>query len=251
MCPVTLYNLYTKAEYPERITVGVVQQNEAVDLDCHDHYCSLMKADERYKDWDGCPYSANIRMNRIEASMAKGPTWARAKGSQMLKDEEFCMQTDSHMDFVHHWDTKMLFMWSETKNEYGILSTYVADSGTLPDHEDGHHGTNGVYEVPHLCMVTLSGMYGMVRVWGTKCMRNMMRPKMTNAIWGAGLSFSKCHAERKVPYDPHTPHIFDGEEFSRAARFWTWGYDIYSPNRVLVVHNYHQSQVGSLHCNIC
>ena len=33
----------------------------------------------------------------------------------------------------------------------------------------------------------------------------------TNMLWGAGLSFSKCHAERKAPYDPHTPFIFDGE----------------------------------------
>ena len=31
--------------------------------------------------------------------------------------------------------------------------------------------------------------------------------------------------------DPHTPGIFDGEEFNRAARFWTYGYDIYTPNR--------------------
>ena len=70
------------------------------------------------------------------------------------------------------------------------------------------------------------------------------RPKLTNAVWGAGLSFSKCHAERKTPYDPHTPLIFDGEEFSRAIRFWTWGYDIYTPHRVHIVHNYKVSQVG-------
>jgi len=31
-------------------------------------------------------------------------------------------------------------------------------------------------------------------------------------LWGAGLSFSKCHAERKAAYDPHTPFIFDGEK---------------------------------------
>jgi hypothetical protein len=73
------------------------------------------------------------------------------------------------------------------------------------------------------------------------------RPKLTNAVWGAGLSFSKCHAERKVPYDPHTPNIFDGEEYSRAVRFWTWGYDVYSPHRVYVVHNYHKSQSDPKH----
>jgi hypothetical protein len=163
-----------------------------------------------------------------------------------MKDEEFCMQTDSHMDFVPDWDVHMIDMWMQTGNEYAVLSTYVADSATLKDNMPGAKGTNGVFEVPHLCMVTFSGGYGMVRNWGTKCMRNMPRPKLTNMVWGAGLSFSKCHAERKAPYDPHTPHIFDGEEFSRALRFWTWGYDIYSPHRVHVVHNYVESQVSRI-----
>merc|ERR1719221_2523050 len=40
----------------------------------------------------------------------------------------------------------------------------------------------------------------------------------------------KCHAELKVPVDPHTPGIFDGEEFNRAARFWTYGYKISQSN---------------------
>ena len=47
-------------------------------------------------------------------------------------------------------------------------------------------------------MITFEGAHGMTRVWGTKCLINMPRPKLTNAVWGAGLSFSKCHAERKA-----------------------------------------------------
>ena len=43
--------------------------------------------------------------------------------------------------------------------------------------------------------------------------------------------------------DPHTPYIFDGEEFSRSMRYWTHGYDVYTPNRIYVVHDYHLSQV--------
>ena len=54
-----------------------------------------------------------------------------------------------------------------------------------------------------------------VRTHATKCAQNLIKPKLTNAIWGAGLSFSKCHAELKVHVDPHTPYVFDGEEFNR------------------------------------
>jgi hypothetical protein len=38
---------------------------------------------------------------------------------------------------------------------------------------------------------------------------------------GAGLSFSKCHAEYVVPYDSQLDHVFDGEEYSRALRLFT------------------------------
>jgi hypothetical protein len=99
----------------------------------------------------------------------------------------------------------MMKMWSETNNEYAVLSTYVTDSAELKHNVDGEHGVNGLFEVPHLCMVTFSGSFGLVRNWGTKSCRMLPHPKLTNAVWGAGLSFSKCHAERKVPYDPHTP----------------------------------------------
>ena len=33
-------------------------------------------------------------------------------------------------------------------------------------------------------------------------------------------------------------YIFDGEEFAKYARLWTRGYDVYTPNRVLVAHDY-------------
>ena len=58
------------------------------------------------------------------------------------------------------------------------------------------------------------------------------------AMWGAGLSFHRCHAELNVPVDPYLDHVFDGEEGSRGIRFFTHGYDVYTPHRVLVTHDY-------------
>ena len=133
LCPRTLKYLYTKATYPARIYVGVVQQNEDSDLDCLLHYCELMRQDRYDKHLVGernvsfskedyiCPYVNNIRMKRVPASLARGPTWARAQGYDMLKDEEFCMQTDAHMDFLPSWDVNMLKMWAGANNEYAVL----------------------------------------------------------------------------------------------------------------------------------
>ena len=246
LCPNTLFNLFSKAYNPKRITVGVVQQNAPDDVDCLEEYCSMMKKSAKFLSLYGenCPFEKNIRMMRVDSKTAKGPTWGRAKASTLIGDEEFCMQTDAHMDFVPDWDVRMMEMWAATNNEYAVLSTYVADFAQLQyNDKPDSKGLGGLHEVPHLCMITLDGSHSLVRVTATKCARNLPHPKLTNAVWGAGLSFSKCHAERKVPYDPHTPFIFDGEEFSRALRFWTSGYDIYTPHRVYVVHHYQLSQV--------
>jgi len=45
-----------------------------------------------------------------------------------------------------------------------------------------------------------------------------------------------------VPYDPYLPNIFDGEELSRGFRYFTHGYDVYTPDKVLVTHDYHGHQ---------
>ena len=121
-------------------------------------------------------------------------------------------------------------MFHRTENDYAVLSTYVADIS---------QNNQAIRVVPNLCMVTFTST---IRNWGTKECRNLIRPKMTNAMWGAGLSFHRCHAEINVPVDPYLDGVFDGEEGSRGLRFFTHGYDVYAPDVVLVTHDYHTHQ---------
>ena len=147
---------------------------------------------------------------------------------ESIMPADFCMQTDAHMDFVPHFDRLMMHMWALADNEMAVLSTYVSSleeykmAEMAAQHEEQllddpsiagedmtksekmkGHGMNKLQEVPHLCMLSgegASGAHGLPRNWGTKCARMLPAPKLTNAVWGAGLSFSKCHAELKVPY---------------------------------------------------
>lgn len=144
LCPITLYNMYTKAKYPNRLITAVIQQNIPGDIDCYEEYCNLMKIKENPSNnlldsWK-CPYSENIKMRRLDGNTARGPTWARAHASAMIDDEEFCLQTDSHMDFEIDWDVLMLNMWALIDNEYGILSTYVTDSTDFDNIKDRSKG---------------------------------------------------------------------------------------------------------------
>jgi hypothetical protein len=68
LCPRTLFNAFTKAKYPDRITVGVVQQNLSGDLDCIIEYCNLIKKTTLTLD---CPHLQNIRVIKKDASESK------------------------------------------------------------------------------------------------------------------------------------------------------------------------------------
>ena len=52
------------------------------------------------------------------------------------------MQTDSHMDFSDNFDTQLIEMFHRTKNDYAVLSTYVADIS---------QNNQDVRVVPNLC----------------------------------------------------------------------------------------------------
>lgn len=140
------------------------------------------------------------------------------------------MQTDSHMDVVQDWDVKLLEAWALTNNEYAVLSTYVHDFPTL------NKNVNNRNEVPFICRIMWNSN-GIVRNQQASSAINLQQPVLAPS-WGAGLSFSRCHAERKTPYDPQLPQTFDGEEFSKFVRLWTRGYDVYTLHRNYVVHDY-------------
>jgi hypothetical protein len=244
LCPRTLYNLFHKAANPKRIYVRIIQQvmqqsDIEDDADCWQQFC---------KNFPQTPcqdYTDQVKVWTMNAKIAQGPTDPRSKLSALLEYDhlhpntpvlkhvaptDYCMQTDSHMDFTQDFDKLMIDMFHRTKNDYAVLSTYVA-----PTRETDKFPK----EVPHLCMVEFTSTW---RNWGTKYCLNLLRPKLTNIPWGAGLSFQKCHADLNVPYDPYLPNIFDGEELSRGVRFFTHGYDMYTPDQVLVTHDYEGHQ---------
>ncbi|CAM9618094.1 unnamed protein product, partial [Chrysoparadoxa australica] len=238
-CPTTLFNYFTKAEYPERIHIGLVQQNNAdEDPDCLEGYCELMKQDGRWANQSECPFQENIQVTRLDYKLAKGPCFGRHFQSYMLRDEEFCMQTDSHMDVLENCrDTRMLNAWGLAQNEYGVLTAYAQQNHYLGVKRMIDQG-----EVPHLCQLFFKeGNHP--RYVQPKIAMRLPAPKL-NTGWSAGYSFNKCHAWKAVPYDPYLQYVFDGEEFSMAARLWTRGYDFYTPHEGIIGHDYDKVSTG-------
>ena len=232
-CGNTIYTAYKRATFPSRLYFGVVDQRSDKDMPCLDAYCALAK-----QEWDDeCRYKDHISINAQNDTDSRGPTYARSLQQQLIQEEDFCLQLDAHSVFTTNWDVGLMNEWKRTENEMAVLSTYIHGAFDIfIEKANGDNKPPG--EVPHLCK-TIRGGNGLVRNEGASMIYNPSHPQMT-ALWGAGLSFSKCHAERRVLVDPHTPWLFDGEEFLRSSHLWTYGYDVYSPsqNGSVVYHNY-------------
>jgi len=258
----SLVSLFDQAEHPERVHVGVVQQNDEGDEDALEGLCKtlgtplvLQQSYEgrsglnkrqpgedpwgqgRYtaKSLEECKPASRVRVFRMDSGEAAGPIFARAQQRRLLQGgdsmEDFCLQLDAHAVFSRGWDSKLLKQFADTKNEYAVLTTYPTDAGTLQPNGE-FPNSNNHWEMPHLCTAQLEGG-GVVRNDQAGAAANLERP-LLGKLWAAGLSFSRCHAERDVPADPHLRQIFNGEEFSRGARLWTNGYDFYTLSRPVV-----------------
>uniref|UniRef100_A0A7S4S1C0 Uncharacterized protein n=1 Tax=Alexandrium monilatum TaxID=311494 RepID=A0A7S4S1C0_9DINO len=265
----TLEDLFAKAHNPSRVFVGVVQQNSRDDEDVVEGLCKRLGTPLERRppfahahrrtpgedDWGqkrftpeslaACGPAARVRVYRMDAGEAAGPVYARAQQRRLLSPgkglEDFCLQIDAHAVFAPGWDTQLLGEFAQTENEYAVLSTYPTDAATaLPD--GTFPNSNGHWEMPHICTAQIL-QPGVVRNDQASAVANLQRPAL-GKFWAAGLSFSRCHAERDVPSDPSLRQIFDGEEFSRGARLWTNGYDFYSLARPVLGVYYGEKKGG-------
>jgi hypothetical protein len=247
LCPRTLHNAFTHAQNPKRLFIRIIDQTQLDsdlidDAGCWAQYCIDYNTNCQ-------EFKSQVLTVHVDASKAKGPTDPRSKLSALIRWDylhrndpkenlelapvqvnDFCMQIDSHMDFSDNFDTGLIDMFHRTQNDYAVLSTYVASMD---------QNNQNVRTVPNLCMVVFTSS---IRNSATKECRFLKVPKLTNAMWGAGLSFHRCHAELNVPVDPYLDSVFDGEEGSRGLRFFTHGYDVYTPDVVLVTHDYEGHQ---------
>jgi hypothetical protein len=134
--------------------------------------------------------------------------------------------------FTPKWDEQLVGNWEATENPNAILTVYPKSTELLTDHSKDHQ--MGVQCLSRIETPDADSMvqYQAVR-WVDKT--NTTKPRLM-AQFAGGFNFGSCQAYRDVPNDPFTPMLFYGEEYARAARLWTWGYDMYAPSVDVVYH---------------
>lgn len=255
-CGRTLHDGFKKAINPDRIFFSVVDQiKEGEDQGCLEQYCALAQQD---RPDDPCPYTDQINIITVPAESSRGPVVARARQLDALSehwkhlhaestsgtDGGFCLQIDAHSMFDPEWDRRAIAIWMSAKNEFAVLATYIPNLDQMGNPFVAAGMNRKTVNVPHMYR-TLLGTGGVPRNTRAASMENMPRAVL-GSLWAAGMSFSKCHAEAIVPNDPYMRGIFDGEEYSKGARLFTHGYDMYTPHRNYVYHDYGHTKSKSL-----
>ena len=212
-CQWTVKDLFEKATHPERVFVGICWQF----VQEEDDDCFLVKTRPE-----------QCRVIEIDARQSRGVCWARAKVQQLWQGEEFYFQIDAHSRFAPGWDETMLSMWAACETPRAVLSSYPA-SYEPPD----RLGPDVVATI-HAKEFDERGLLSQ----GSRSVPQADAPAKPapTAFIGAGLLFGPSALIREVPYDPFI--YFTGEEITLAARLWTHCWDLFSPNRVTVYHEY-------------
>jgi hypothetical protein len=212
-CQWTVKDLFEKAAHPERVFVGICWQFIAAE----DADCFLVKTRPE-----------QCRVIEVDARESRGVCWARAKIQELWRGEEYVLQVDAHSRFAPGWDETFIEMLRACPSERAVLSTYPA-SYEPPD----RLGKDNV-AIINAKEFDDNGVLAL----GSRGVHQSEMPSLPQptAFIGAGTLFAPAAIIAEVPYDPYI--YFTGEEITLAARLWTHGWDLFTPNKCTVYHEY-------------
>jgi hypothetical protein len=116
-CRETITSAFARADHPERLFIGAVDQTVPGDIGCLD----LEVPCSQDPSQPMCVHRDQISVYHMDAQYATGPVTARHIGDRMYRGEYYVMQMDAHCQFVRHWDTKIIDQWKSTRNEMAVL----------------------------------------------------------------------------------------------------------------------------------
>lgn len=218
-CSKTLQDLFLQADNPARVFVGVCEQNHVASIS---EQCVGAEVLQQRKD--------NIRIVTLNHTQARGPTYARYICSTLFRGEEYFVQVDSHTRFVKGWDTMIINMLAACPTQPAVITHYA------PDVAANTSSWSEAAMVPIMCDAEFNNDdIPVFKAVLRPAIKNLFRPTpfLSGNFWAAS-----GKVLRDVPFDPSLPHLFMGEEVLMSARLWTSGYDLYSPTRNVVMHEY-------------
>lgn len=214
----TLKDLISNSANPDDLHICIGWQHSQEDAwDTLDEY----KDDPRFTIID------------IDYKDAKGVCWMRSEIQKHYSEEDYYLQLDSHHRFSKNWDITLkdyLHLLQCKGHSKPLLSAYIP--GYFPKNDP----EGRVEEVWGLNIQRFmpSGVIFLephhVDNW-----KELKEPFKARFI-SAHFIFTLGKFVKEVPYDAQL--YFHGEESSLAARAYTYGYDLFSPHKPVIWHEY-------------
>ena len=209
----TVDDCLKKAKYPNNITFGICLQMDEND-----------KTMEKYQT------NHKFKIHKMNWSEARGPAYARAIIYDMFQDEDYFFQIDCHSRFFKDWDVNIINCLNECKkiNKKAIISHYPVNILNRDKTLDTIVNITTVR-----CIDSKQG----IKTHG----RNIKLSECPKRSWGisAAMLFFDRDAYKDVVFDKN---IYFGLQFEEqvvlAARYWTHGYDIFTPSKHIISTEY-------------
>ena len=209
----TIEDCLDKADYPENIIFGICLQYNP--------------DDDFLKDYDNNPQFKIIKMHW---NQARGAAYARGLIFDLFNDEDYFFQIDCHTRFFENWDSNIIECLNECKNinPKAVISHYPVNINNM---------NQSLSSIINITTVRCINVNMGIKTHG----RFVPINKCPVTSWGT--SAAMLFFDRQTYYDmPFDKDIYNGYQFEEqvviAARYWTHGYDIFTPSKHIIATEY-------------
>jgi len=213
----TIKDALAMAKYPKRVHFGI---------------CRQFKEEDGFDNLDEFREDKRFHIMDVPYKEAQGLPWARAQiNENLLTNQDYILQLDSHHRFAQNWDETLLEMHEglEAKRYKPILAAYLPLYDPFKEPEG---------RTPEPWQQTFASFYphgtifirpGLLTGW-----QDMTEPPMSRFLSGH-FCFARAEWAKEIKHDPDI--YFSGEELNLTVRSYTHGYDLFHPHKLVIWHS--------------
>lgn len=214
----TVNSAIKQADYPDRVFFSICYQGNDV------------------KDYNVLKKFPNCKIEHIKELKLKGLCYARHICQQMIEDEKYIYQIDSHMRFVKHWDTEMIKQLLSFNDKKAMISYHPSNFNdemiSLPVDDKYFDRPNP----PSINSPTEFYDDNFFVKFQCRQAEPDQLNKLSTPFIGGGNLFTFADAQKQVPHDPKMCWLAD--ELTMSIRYYTHGWNNYCPERSYIYHEY-------------
>ena len=211
----TIKDCIANAKNPERLVFGI---------------CNQFNPDDKFESLELYRKDKRFKIVDIHYTQAKGLPYARARINELITDETYLLQLDSHHRFTKNWD-EALIKWHKGLEKKGFKPILT---GYLPYY-------NPATDPQGRCMEPWQQQFACFYPHGTIFIRPSLlqgwetRDEPVHSRFISGhFAFARAEWGKEILHDPQI--YFSGEELNLTVRSFTHGYDLFHPPKVVIWH---------------